>query len=161
MKFLNFLPMLLAAFLLTTGIGNNASEVLAAEKHNIMVKDAWSRARPGSAKVGGAFVMIKNEGSKADRLVSVKSPVAKRAEIHESFMKEGVMSMAPVDDVVIEPGQKVMLKPGGLHIMLMGLTQKLKMGEEFPMTLVFEHAGDIKVMVHVKEAGAMSGAHKH
>ena len=161
MKFLTLLPIFLVAFFLTSGVGNSPSEVLAAEKHNIVVKDAWSRARPDSAKVGGAFVMIMNDGAKTDRLIGVKSPIAKRTEVHESFMKDGVMSMAPVDDVVIEPGEKVMLKPGGLHVMLMGLMQKLKMGEEFPMTLVFEHAGDIQVMVHVKDAGAMSGAHKH
>jgi len=161
MKILKLLPIFLVAFFLTTAIGNAPLEVLAVEKHNIVVKDAWSRARPDSAKVGGAFVMIINDGAKVDRLIGVKSPVAKRTEVHESFMKDGVMSMAPVDGIVIEPGEKVMLKPGGLHVMLMGLTQKLKMGEEFPMTLVFEHAGDIKVMVHVKDAGAMSGAHTH
>lgn len=161
MRFLALLPIFLAVFFLTSAVGNSPTEVLAAEKHHIVVKDAWSRARPDSAKVGGAFVMIMNDGATTDRLIEVKSPVAKRTEIHESFMKDGVMSMAPVDDVVIEPGEKVMLKPGGLHVMLMGLTQKLKMGEEFPMTLVFEHAGDIKVVVHVKDAGAMSGAHTH
>ncbi|MEH6526135.1 MAG: copper chaperone PCu(A)C [Sneathiella sp.] len=161
MKLLKLLSIFLVALFLTTGISNSPSEVVAAEKHNIVVKDAWSRARPPSAKVGGAFVMIMNDGAKADQLIGVKSPIAKRTEIHESFMKDGVMSMAPVDDIVVKPGEKIMFKPGGLHVMLMGLTQNLTMGEEFPMTLVFEHAGEIKIMVHVKDAGAMSGAHKH
>lgn len=161
MKFLTLLPIFLVAFFLITGVGNNPSEVFAAEKHKITAKDAWSRARPDSAKVGGAFVTIMNDGAKVDRLIAVKSPIAKRAEVHESFMKDGMMSMAPVDGVVIKPGEKVMLKPGGLHVMLMGLTEKLKLGEEFPMTLIFEHAGDIKIIVHVEEAGAMSSGHKH
>ncbi|MEH6547309.1 MAG: copper chaperone PCu(A)C [Sneathiella sp.] len=159
MKLLKLLPIFLVALFLTTGISYSPSEVVAAEKHGIVVKDAWSRARPPSAKVGGAFVMIMNDGAKPDHLIGVKSTIAKRTEIHESFMKDGVMSMAPVDDIVVKPGEKIMFKPGGLHVMLMGLTQNLNMGEEFPMTLVFEHAGEIKVMVHVKDAGAMSGTH--
>jgi periplasmic copper chaperone A len=161
MTFLRVLPLFLAAFFLVAGVSSGPSQVVAAEKSKIMVKDAWARARPESAKVGGAFIMIMNNGTEPDRLMSVMSPVAKRTEIHETKMKDGVMSMSPVEEIVIAPGKMVMLEPGGLHVMLMGLTGGLAEGEEFPMTLVFEHAGKIDVMVQVKDAGAKSSGHTH
>jgi len=158
---MRFLSFALLAIFVVGGLSAGSTSVLSAEKDGIVVKDAWSRARPDGAKVGGAFLMIRNKGDKTDRLLEVRSPVAKRTEIHESLMKDGVMSMAPIDDLPVPAGDKVMLKPGGLHIMLMGLNENLKKGHEFPLILVFEHAGDIKVMVHVKDAGAMSGGHKN
>lgn len=161
MKFVKLLPVFLAAFFITAGAGTGPSDVLAAEDGKIMVKDAWARARPESAKVGGAFIMIMNKGTEPDRLMAVMSPVAKRTEIHETKMKDGVMSMAPVEEIVIEPGEMVTLEPGGLHVMLMGLTGGLTEGEEFPMTFEFEHAGKIDILVQIKDAGAKSSGHTH
>lgn len=161
MKVLTILSAAILMVAVTIGMTGSPSSVLAAEKHEMVVKDAWSRARPPSAKVGGAFMMIHNEGAKMDRLIAASSPVAKRTEIHESLMKDGVMSMAPITDLPIKPGEKIMLKPGSYHVMLMGLKEPLVKGEMFPLTLVFEHAGEIKVKVHVKEAGAMGGGHTH
>ena len=75
-------------------------------------------------------------------------------------MKDGVMSMMRIEELVIEPGETVMLKPGGFHVMLMGLKKPLTKGTEFPLTLNFARAGDVTVTVHVKDAGEM-GMHKH
>lgn len=161
MRVLTLLSAAILMMTVTIGVTASPSSVLAAEKHDMVVKDAWSRARPPSAKVGGAFMMIHNEGEKADRLIGASSPVAKRTEIHESLMKDGVMSMAPIDDLPIKPGGMVMLKPGGYHVMLMGLKEPLVEGEMFPLTLIFEHAGEIRVKVHVKKAGAMGSGHTH
>ncbi|MEX0582595.1 MAG: copper chaperone PCu(A)C, partial [Sneathiella sp.] len=69
-------------------------------------------------------------------------------------------SMMHMEELVIEPGETVMLKPGGFHIMLMGLKKPLTKGSEFPLTLTFARAGEITVPVHVKGAGNM-GMHKH
>ncbi len=161
MRFLTLLSAAIVMVAVTVGITASPTSVLSAEKHEMEVEDAWSRARPATAKVGGAFMMIHNEGSKTDRLIAASSPIAKRVEIHESLMKDGVMSMAQITDLPIKPGEKVMLKPGSYHVMLMGLNRPLVEGEMFPLTLKFEFAGDIKVMVHVKAAGAMSGGHTH
>jgi hypothetical protein len=103
---------------------------------------------------------------KADRLVAAKSPVADRVEIHNSIMKDGIMKMMQMEELVIPAGEMVMLKPGGFHVMLMGLKKPLTEGTDFPVTLDFAHAGKITVTVHVKEAGAMDmkkhgHQHKH
>ncbi len=67
----------------------------------------------------------------------------------------GIMKMHEVAAVAVEPGQSTELKPGGYHVMLMALSQPLKEGDSFPMTLLFEKAGSIQVMVKVEKAGAM------
>jgi copper(I)-binding protein len=156
-----FLSLMLMAVVMTVGIFAHSGQGFSAEKNEMVVKDAWSRARPAGALIGVAFLTIHNEGKNADKLIEVSSPVAKRVEIHESFMKDGVMSMAPKDTLDIKAGEKLMLEPGSYHIMLKGLNEDLREGREFPLTLSFEKAGDIRVIAHVKEAGAMSAGHMH
>ncbi len=125
-----------------------ADEVKAGD---IAVLDAWSRATP--ARAGGAFLTIRNDGATADRLTGVSSDAAPMAGIHESKEEGGVMQMRPVDGIDVPAHGTVALKPGGYHIMLMGLTKPLKPGETFPVTLTFAHAGKVTVNVAVKAAG--------
>ena len=119
----------------------------------IQVKDAWARATPGKAENGAAYLTIVSPAS--DRLTGVSTPVAKQAELHNMTMEGGVMKMRPLADVDLPANQPVTLKPGGTHIMLMGLTQPLKPGETFPLTLSFEKAGKREVAVAVEKTGAM------
>jgi copper(I)-binding protein len=107
----------------------------------------WSRETPDGAKVAAGYLKIKNNGTTADRLVSVTSPIAGKAEIHEmSVNAEGVMIMRPVDGgIEIQPGAEVELKPGSFHIMFVGLKQPTKEGVKFPGTLTFEKAGTVDV----------------
>ena len=154
-----FLSIALLAVFMIGGLSVGSTPVLSAEK-GVVVMDAWSRARPEAAKVGGAFLMIHNMGDTKDRLIEVRSPVAERVEIHETIKKGGMMSMAAVEEIHVPASAKVMLKPGGHHIMLMGLKENMTKGHKFPMTLVFENAGEIEVIVDVKEAGAMPKGHK-
>ena len=128
---------------------------------DIVVEQPWSRAT--AAMVGGAFVTLRNNGAVADRLVKVSSPLAERAEIHETKVENGMATMRPVDGVEIKPrGGSVQLKPGGLHVMLMGLERPLKEGERIKLTFTFERAGAIEVEARVEKAGASaSGAHEH
>ena len=99
---------------------------------------------------------ITNQGTEVDRLLKVASPVAKKAETHTIETEGGVMKMRPVRAIEVSPGEPSVLKPGGLHIMLMGLKAPLKEGQEFPLTLSFEKAGSIEVEVVVQRAGAMA-----
>jgi copper(I)-binding protein len=122
---------------------------------DIAVVNAWSRATP--AKAGGVFVTLRNDGADADKLIGASSTVAKMVSIHESIKKGGVMQMRSVDGIDLPPHGTVALKPGGYHIMLMGLAQPLKAGESFPITLTFAHAGKVTVTVAVKAAGASGG----
>ncbi len=122
----------------------------------------WARATVGPA--GGAFLSIENKGAAADRLLSASSPVAKTVEIHNHIKDGDIMRMRPVDGIDLPAGGKVELKPGGYHVMLMGLNKPLKEGERFPLTLQFEKAGKIDVEIAVDKPGAGTpahGEHKH
>lgn len=121
----------------------------------ITVDHPWARASAGAAKSGGAFMMIKNDGTTADRLIAVDSPVAKMSHLHTTIMENDVMKMRPVDGVGIPAGGMAELKPGSFHIMFMGLKAPLEEGQMVPLTLTFEQAGTLEIEAYVTEAGAM------
>ncbi len=123
-----------------------------AQPAQLEVNNAWARATPGKAETGAAYVTITSPT--ADRLVSASTPVAKKAELHTMSMQGMVMKMRPIAGVDIPAGQPVSLKPGGEHIMLMGLNQPLREGQSFPLTLDFEKTGPRTVTVTVEKAGA-------
>jgi copper(I)-binding protein len=124
----------------------------------VVVEQAWARATPGSVKIGAAYVTVANKGAAADRLLSLSTPVAEAASLHETKMEGGIMKMRPLDELAIAPGQTLELKPGGNHIMLEGLKRPLKEGEHFPLTLTFEKAGAREIEVMVGKVGAMGPA---
>jgi periplasmic copper chaperone A len=124
-------------------------------------------ARPSLTEKGNsaAYFTVTNNSGAADRLVGAKTGAAKAAELHEHVMKKDVMEMRKVEGgIAVEKGATVKFAPGGLHVMLMGLTKKLEAGQSFPMTLTFEKAGDVAVEVKV-ETGAEpkkdAGGHQH
>ena len=123
-----------------------------AQPAQLEVNNAWARATAGKADTGVAYVAI--QSPTADRLVSLSTPVAKKAELHTMSMQGMVMKMRPLSGLDIPAGQPVTLKPGGEHIMLMGLSQPLRAGQTFPLTLDFEKAGSRTVTVTVEKAGA-------
>jgi hypothetical protein len=118
----------------------------------IHIEKAWARAAPGSAGVVYLDITISN--FTADRLTGASTPVAAAAEMHVMVMDGAVMQMRPVDAVDVKPGERVEFKPGGLHLMLVGLKHPLKQGDHFPLTLEFEKAGKIEVEVLVLPIGA-------
>ena len=129
-----------------------AEEVKAGD---IVITQAWSRATPGGAKVGGGFLTIENRGATADRLIGGSAEIAGNVQVHEMAMNGGVMTMRPLDKgLVIEPGQKVKLAPGGYHLMLLDLKRPLKQGEKVPLTLEFEKAGKVSFSLDVQGVGA-------
>src|SRR5260370_557543 len=121
-----------------------------------VVTAAWARATPGQSKIGAAYLTI--ESSVADRIVSAASPVAARAEMHTHTTEGGVMKMRQVDGVPLTPGSPTVLKPGGLHIMLIDLKAPLVEGQSFLLALTLEKAGEVDVMVKVEKAGASGTA---
>lgn len=115
----------------------------------------WSRATPGGAKVAGGYVTVTNKGVAADRLLAAAADgISATADIHESGMKDGVMSMKRVDGVAVPAGGSLTLKPGSWHIMFMGLKRPLKQGETFTGSLTFEKAGKVAVEFTVEGMGA-------
>lgn len=125
------------------------------ESGSIRIDHPWSRATPPGAPVAGGYLKIENKGPDADRLVSIKSEIAARAELHESVVKDGVASMRPLDGALEVPaGQSVELGSGGIHIMFMKPSATLKKDDKFKATLVFEKAGPIEVEFVVQSMGS-------
>jgi hypothetical protein len=123
-----------------------------AQTGQVEVSNAWARATPGKAENGAAYLTILSPTT--DRLVSVSSPVAKKAELHTMSMAGMVMQMRPLAGLDIPAGRPVTLKPGGEHIMLLGLDRPLQEGESFPLTLNFERAGPLSVTAVVQKLSA-------
>jgi len=114
------------------------------------VKNVW--ARPAANGDNGAiYLMIENGTELADTLLSVQSDVAMAVELHMSTMEGDHMSMQQQTVVAIPAGEAVVFTPGGLHVMLIGLTRELKTGDTFEAILKFENAGDKTVTVTVKD----------
>ncbi len=134
-----------------------AASAALAQTNQLEVSHAWARATPAKAETGAAYVTI--QSPTADRLLSATSPVAKKVELHTMEMAGMVMKMRPIAGLDIPAGQEVALKPGGEHIMLIGLQHPLREGQSFPLTLNFENAGAHTVTVAVEKAGAMPGMH--
>ena len=135
---------------------------LAASAHSykvgsIGIDDPRARPTVTGQQVGGAYMTLVNKGA-ADRLLSATTAVAAAVQMHTMAMDGDVMTMREVDAVDLPAGQKVEFKPGGFHLMLMGLKAPLKLGDKFPMTLRFEKAGHVEVMVHVENIAAPGGA---
>lgn len=103
------------------------------------LENAWIRLMPPNATMTAAYAQITSD--KMDRLLSVKTDIAGKAEIHETTMENGMMSMRPIESVGLEEAEMVELKPQGKHIMLIDLTRALKEGEEVPVVFEFAESG--------------------
>ncbi len=118
---------------------------------------AFTRATPPRAKTGGGFLSITNSGKTDDRLIFVTSPAAAVVELHVMSMENEVMVMGSrPEGFVIPAGETVELAPGGKHIMFMQIAEPFKMGTMVPVTLVFERAGSVDLMLPVAPVGAKS-----
>ena len=142
--------LMIAAALTLATLGAHAQ---GAKAGAISVESAYARATVAGQPAGGGFLKLVNAGAD-DRLVSASSEAAASVELHMMSMKGDVMQMRQVDAIDIKAGQTVELKPGGYHLMLMGLKAPLKAGSSFPLKLKFEKAGEVTVSVKVEAAGA-------
>lgn len=121
----------------------------------------WARALPPVAPTGAAYMIIENRGEQADTLTDVRTPVAGHAEVHEHIHQDGLMKMQQVENLSLPAGESVRFAPGGYHIMLFNLKQPLSAGERFPMTLYFEHAGQLEVEVAIEEQAPAETQSEH
>ncbi|MFV3327692.1 copper chaperone PCu(A)C [Pseudomonas sp. NY15372] len=112
------------------------------------VSDAWVRASVPHQQSTGAFMTLTADTD--SKLVSVASPVAKTAQVHEMTMNGDVMGMREVKAVELPAGKAVSLDPSGYHVMLMGLAKQVKEGEQVPLTLVIEDAKGAKQTIEVQ-----------
>lgn len=130
----------------------------------LSITHLWTRQTAPGQSNGGGFMTITNIGTGADRLVSGSSPAAAKVEIHTMSMDGGIMRMRPIKDGLDVPaGGKLELKPGGYHIMLIGLKAPLERGKLVPLTLKFEKAGTTTVNLKVESItyGMEGESHDH
>jgi copper(I)-binding protein len=134
---------------------------------DMMVHDAYARSASAMAQSGAAFMEIMNMGDMDDRLIAASSDISARVELHTHIMDGDVMRMVEVEDgFPVAAGETVMLERGGKHVMFLGLNQPLEQGDEVEVTLTFENAGDVTVMIPVDnerqpEMGHGHGGHGH
>jgi len=120
----------------------------------IEIEKAWSRATPAGASTGAIYLTINNKSHDADRLIGASSDVADKVQIHEMKVVGGTMEMREVTDgLAVAAGSSIVLKPGGYHIMLIGLKKPLKADDAVPLLLNFERAGKVSVTVPVQAMG--------
>lgn len=137
----------------------NAHDV---EKGDLHIEDAYVRASIGRAPNSAAFMIIHNMGVADDRLTGARSNVSERVEIHTTKMSDGVMRMRQLKDGIALPGaETVTLKPGGMHVMFLGLKQKLLAGEKLKLTLIFEKAGELEMSVPIRKISSKHKMMKH
>ncbi len=123
----------------------------------ITIDHPWARETAATQTVGGGFLAIRNNGKMADRLVSASSPSAAEVQIHTMSMDGGVMKMRQLKDgIAIPAGASIELKPGGQHIMFIGLKKPFKKGDKIPATLKFARAGSVQVSFVVQPVGSTS-----
>jgi periplasmic copper chaperone A len=154
---------LLAAVLMSVFLGHASADDYTIG--SLQIANPWTRATPKGATVAGAYLSISNKGTTPDRLIGGSSAVASRFEVHSMVMEQGVAKMRPiVGGLEIKPGEAVELKPGSLHVMLLGLKQPLAKGEKVKGTLEFEKAGKVEIEYAVEALGATApapGGHQH
>jgi periplasmic copper chaperone A len=120
----------------------------------IKISDAWARTATKGTNSAVYFV-IQNHNADADELIGASTNIANAAEVHESRMEGDVMTMNHMDSVTLDPSVKVEFMPGGLHIMLIGLKQDLKAGDQVEVTLHFKNNSDLIVKATVRNADGM------
>ena len=121
---------------------------------SLQIGNPWARATPSGAKVGAGYLTITNTGKQSDRLIAGSALPAARFEVHATVVEQGVAKMRPVEGLEIKPGETIELRPGGMHVMFMGLREPLKQGQRVRGTLVFEKAGKIEIEFSVQPVGA-------
>jgi copper(I)-binding protein len=129
--------------------GLNTSAQVEADK--IIIKDAWIQEGPPSQKITAAFMLIENHNSEEIALLSASTDAARVVELHKMELEDGMMSMRQVESINIPAGGMIELKPGGYHLMVIGLNKVLKEGEDVKVTLRFSNDIRKTITVPVKK----------
>jgi periplasmic copper chaperone A len=150
---------IVAALLSLTLSSAFAMDMAVAELGPLKISNAFAKAMLQGQPAGAGYLVIENTGSEADRLVSATSDASPDVEIHEMKMEGDVMKMRGLPSgLEIPAGGTVELKPGGFHLMFMGVKTPFKEGDTLKVELKFEKAGQVDVDLPVTAAqGDMHG----
>ncbi len=129
---------------------------------DLVIDSAFAPPSIGAARAGAAYFVVRNTGAEPDRLIDVRTDISARTELHTHTHESGIMRMRKVDGgIVVGAGETVTLAPGGLHVMLMGLSSPLEAQSSFPLTLVFERSGEVTLDVTVSQGAREKAPHTH
>lgn len=127
------------------GAGILACALSFALSADIEVKDAFAKATPPTAKNSAAFMTIYNNSNKDISLISATNSVSNVTELHTHIEENGMKKMVQVPKIEIKANSSTQLKPGGLHIMFMGIKSQLNEGDSVDMSLKFDNGEVIKL----------------
>ena len=119
----------------------------------LIVRDAWIRQVPGS-DVAAAYLTLRNPTTKPITIVGMESSLAEHVMIHETKTVSGQSQMRPHEQLVIAPGETVKFEPGGLHVMLMGVTQPVAVGKSVPLVLLLADGTKVQAAAVVRPLSA-------
>lgn len=127
---------------------------------DIQAKDAYVRAVPPVSEVTAAFMQLHNHSQVDRKLIAASSPASRIVELHTHTAVDGVMQMRQVEHILLPAGGYADLKPGGLHLMLIGLKQPLKVDERVQISLSLDDGSIIELDVPVRQMQMMM-QHQH
>jgi copper(I)-binding protein len=127
---------------------------------DLNIEDAMARAVPPTAKMSAAFMTLTNNADTDLAVVSAESSVAKAVELHNNTMTDGKMRMRQVNQIDLPANQTTELKPGGQHVMLIGLNRALVEGETIDLKLNFSDGSSESMEIPIQQIKPMM-QHKH
>ena len=128
-------------------------------KGNIEVRHPWTRATPPGAEVAAGYLEIRNNGRGPDRVIGASTPAGERVELHVMANEQGVMKMREAASFEAPARKRLTLRPGGTHLMIVGLRKPFVKGQRIPLIIRFEHAGDVRVEMEVQPGGSKKPHH--
>jgi copper(I)-binding protein len=154
----HFLPALgLAALLAVPAIAHHDGDTF--QKSGLVISHAHTDEPSPSAHSIHVYMTVENTGDAADRLVAASVPFAAAGRFEANVLgADGVLTVATVPAIAIEPGQTVSMEPGSIRIVFDDVKRTISAGEHFDMTLTFENAGTVEVEVEIEEAHEHEGA---
>lgn len=123
---------------------------------SVTVMNPYARAVPAGQPNSAAFMMLKNTTNQDRAVINARSTASKVVELHTHKKEGGMMRMRQVEKIVIKANSKTVLKPGGLHIMFIGLQKQFKAGNTVDMELEFDNGEKIKLTIPVKMVAGMN-----
>jgi len=132
-----------------------------ADAHPIQIHEPFVRLLPATQPNTAAFMVLENTGERDLALVRAESEASRVVELHDHLMVDGMMRMREVERIDLPAGARTELKPGGLHVMLIGLRSPLQEGQELAITLVFDDASRVEIHAPVRHPGDEMPMHPH
>lgn len=127
----------------------------------VTISGAWVRALPPGQPNTAAYLAIENQGKTSVAVVGASAEVASSVEFHTTIEVEGYQRMAQLEQLELGPGESLVLAPGGIHLMLLGLDHMPVPGDSVPLCLHLSGGGEVCTSAQVRKTAAAEPAHDH